>query len=89
MAPAARLVPCSRRPVPLPSAVADRALALRVEGYVASLVDGRRSVADIAARLVEERLLLPDEAAGIVQGFLERLFDEARPLAVPEPEARP
>jgi SAM-dependent methyltransferase/uncharacterized protein YbaR (Trm112 family) len=77
-----------RRPVPLPPAVADRALALRVEGYVASLVDGRRSVADIAARLVEERLLLPDEATGIVQGYLSRLFDEARPLAFLETEAR-
>jgi SAM-dependent methyltransferase/uncharacterized protein YbaR (Trm112 family) len=77
-----------RRPVPLLPAVADRALALRVEGYVASLVDGRRSAADIAARLVEERLLLPDEALGIVQGFLARLFDEARPLAVLGAEAR-
>jgi SAM-dependent methyltransferase len=71
-----------RQPVPLPAAVADRTLALRVEGYVASLVDGRRSVADIAARLVEERLLLPDEALGLVQAFVVRLFDEARPHAV-------
>ncbi|HET9694601.1 MAG TPA: methyltransferase domain-containing protein [Steroidobacteraceae bacterium] len=77
-----------RRPVPLPAAVVDRALALRVEGYVASLVDGRRSVADIAARLVEERLLLPDEASGLVQAFLLRLFDESRPPDVSEPDVR-
>jgi len=61
-----------RRPVPLSAALEHRTLALRIEGYVASLVDGRRSVADIAERLVQERLLLPDEAVGIVRDYLQR-----------------
>jgi hypothetical protein len=64
--------------VPLPAWVAERTLALRVEGYVASLVDGRRSLADIATRLVEERLLLPDEALGLVRNYVARLFRESR-----------
>jgi ubiquinone/menaquinone biosynthesis C-methylase UbiE/uncharacterized protein YbaR (Trm112 family) len=66
-----------RHPVPLLPEVADHTLALRVRGYVASLIDGRRSLADIAARLVEERLLPPGEATGIVRDYLLRLFDEA------------
>lgn len=66
-----------RQPVPLLPEIADHTLALRVRGYVASLVDGRRSLADIAARLVEERLLPPGEATGIVRDYLLRLFDEA------------
>jgi len=66
-----------RHPVPLLPEVADHTLALRVRGYVASLIDGRRSLADIAARLVEERLLPPTEATGIVRDYLLRLFDEA------------
>ncbi len=66
-----------RLPVPLTDDVAQRTLALRVEGYVASLVDGRRSIDAIAARLVEERLLLPDEAGGIVRDYVARLVDEA------------
>jgi uncharacterized protein YbaR (Trm112 family) len=66
-----------RRPVPLPAAVAQRVLALRVEGYVASLVDGQRSIADIAARLVQERLLLPEDAVGVVQDYLRRLLRDA------------
>jgi hypothetical protein len=57
--------------------LARRVLALRVEGYVASLVDGQRSVADIAARLVQERLLLPEEAVGVVQDYLRRLLRDA------------
>ncbi len=67
----------ARHPVPLLPEVADHVLALRVRGYVASLVDGRRSIADIAARLVEERLLPPAEATGIVRDYLLRLHEEA------------
>jgi hypothetical protein len=67
--------------VPLPQAVAEHTLSLRVEGYVASLVDGHRSVQEIAARLVEERLLLPDEALGVVRDYVQRLFDEAQQRA--------
>jgi len=67
----------ARHPIPLAPAVADHALALRVRGYVASLVDGQRSIEDIAARLVQERLLPPTEATGIVRDYLLRLHDEA------------
>ncbi len=67
-----------RHPVPLLPEVADHALALRVRGYVAALVDGRRSLSDIAAKLVEERLLPPTEATGIVRDYLLRLHDEAQ-----------
>ncbi len=67
----------ARHPVPLAPALADHALALRVRGYVASLVDGQRSLEDIAARLVQERLLPPGEATGIVRDYLTRLHEEA------------
>ncbi len=67
-----------RHPVPLLPEVADHALALRVRSYVAALVDGRRSQYDIAAKLVEERLLPPAEATGIVRDYLLRLHDEAQ-----------
>jgi hypothetical protein len=53
--------------------VAQRTLALRVEGYVASLVDGRRSLQDIAAQLASDRLLPADEALELVRGFVLRL----------------
>lgn len=72
-----------RRPVPLSAAVEHRTLALRIEGYVASLVDGRHSVTDIAERLVQERLLLPDEAVGIVRDYVQRLLAAAERGGVP------
>jgi hypothetical protein len=67
-----------RQPVPLLPEVAEHALALRVRGYVASLVDGRRSLVDIATRLAEEKLLPAGEATGIVRDYLLRLHDEAQ-----------
>jgi hypothetical protein len=51
---------------------------LRVRGYVASLVDGHRSLVDIATRLAEEKLLPAGEATGIVRDYLLRLHDEAQ-----------
>jgi hypothetical protein len=65
-------------PVPLLTQVESQALAVRVHAFVASLVDGRRSLRDIADVLVRERLMPPDEALPAVRGFVERLFAEAQ-----------
>ncbi len=66
------------RPVPLLPEVASRVLAMRVYAFVASLVDGRRSLREIAAVLVQERLMAADEAEPAVRDFLQRLHAEAR-----------
>jgi len=65
-------------PVPLLPDVASRVLAMRVYAFVAALVDGQRTVRDIADVLVRERLMAADEAQPAVQAFLQRLFDEAQ-----------
>ena len=65
-------------PVPLLPQVESQALAMRVHSFVASLVDGRRTLRDIADVLVRERLMAADESLPAVRAFLQRLFDEAR-----------
>lgn len=70
-------------PIPLLPSVSARVLSMRVYAFVASLVDGRRSLRDMAAVLVQERLLPEDEALGAVRDFVQRLHDEA--LAAPNP----
>jgi SAM-dependent methyltransferase/uncharacterized protein YbaR (Trm112 family) len=65
-------------PVPLLPEVSSRVLAMRVYAFVASLVDGQRTVRDIADVLVRERLMPADEAESAVRSFLQRLFEEAR-----------
>ena len=70
-------------PVPLLPAVSARVLSMRVYAFVASLIDGRRSLRDMAAVLVQERLLPEDEALGAVREFLQRVHAES--LAMPNP----
>jgi hypothetical protein len=71
------------RPVPLLPEVSSRVLAMRVYAFVASLVDGRRTLRDIAEVLVRERLMTADEAEPAVRAFLQRLFDEAQASSKP------
>ena len=66
------------RPVPLLAELQGRQLEMRVLAYVASLLDGRRSIRDIAGTLAEQRLMTVEEAEPTVRAFLARLHDEAR-----------
>ncbi|MCM2310692.1 MAG: class I SAM-dependent methyltransferase [Steroidobacteraceae bacterium] len=65
-------------PVPLLPELQARQLELRVLAHVASLVDGRRSIRDVARVLVEQRLMAPGEAEATVRSFLARLQAEAQ-----------
>jgi hypothetical protein len=68
-------------PIPLLPEFQGRQLELRVLAYVASLVDGRRSVRDVARVLVEQRLMSETEAEQTVRAFLARLHEESRSRA--------
>ena len=74
-------------PVPLLPEIAARQLELRVLAHVAALVDGRRSVRDVARVLVEQRLMSASEAEPTVRGFLGRLHAEARLRAAGSPSS--
>jgi hypothetical protein len=65
-------------PVPLLPDVSSHLLSMRVHAFVGTLVDGRRTLRDIAEVLVRERLMTSEEAEPAVRAFLRRLFDEAR-----------
>jgi hypothetical protein len=71
----------TERTIPLLPEIQGRQLELRVLAHVASLVDGRRSVRDIARVLVEQRLMSEAEAEPTVRAFLARLHEETRPRA--------
>jgi uncharacterized protein YbaR (Trm112 family) len=66
------------RPIPLSAGFQGRQLELRVLAYVASLVDGHRSVRDVARELVAQRLMSESEAEPTVRAFLARLHAESQ-----------
>ncbi len=66
------------RPVPLLPHFQAQALANRIVAFTLALIDGRRSLGQIAAYLVEQKLLLPGEAEAAVRSFLVALYEESQ-----------
>jgi uncharacterized protein YbaR (Trm112 family)/SAM-dependent methyltransferase len=65
-------------PVPLLQEMQVTAVATRIQAFVMSLVDGRRSLQDMAQVLVDQRLMEGHEAAPAVRGFLVRMYEDSR-----------
>jgi SAM-dependent methyltransferase len=80
--PAPRSLPAwladPRAPVPALPEFQSAALTMRIYGYLATLIDGRRSLADMAQVLANERLMPADEALPAVRGFVTRLWEDSR-----------
>jgi len=68
----------SDRPVPLLEDFKVHAVATRIHAYLMALIDGRRSVRDMARMLVEQRLMAEEDAEPAVRRFLTRMYDDSR-----------
>jgi len=68
----------SRSPVPALPEFRSAALTMRICGYLATLIDGRRSIVDMAQVLEKERLMTTEDALPAVRGFVRRLWEESR-----------
>lgn len=67
-----------RAPVPLLPAFRDQAMATRIHLFIIELIDGKRSLRDMAALMEQQRLMTRDEAEESIRGFLIRLFEDAQ-----------
>ena len=65
-------------PVPLSDAFRAHATATRIHAFLASLIDGRRSIKDMAKLVVEQRLMTAAEAEPALRSFFIRLHDDAK-----------
>ena len=65
------------RPVPRTRAFEMQALSSRVHAFMLALINGERSMHDMARMLVEQRLLSADEAEAQVRLFLTRLHEDS------------
>lgn len=68
----------STLPVPRLPHFETQGLVTRIYAFVMALIDGRRSSRDIAAYLVEQKLMDPADAEAAVRSFLTQLFEESR-----------
>ena len=67
-------------PVPLTQGVQTQATSSQVHGFLLSLIDGRRTLKDIAKIAVERRLLEPQDAEATIRNFLIKMAEESRRL---------
>lgn len=63
-------------PVPRTPAFEMRAISSRVHAFLLAMINGERSMRDMAKMLVDQRLMAPDEADAQVRLFLMRLHEE-------------
>jgi SAM-dependent methyltransferase/uncharacterized protein YbaR (Trm112 family) len=66
----------SDRPVPRTARIESAAIASRVHAFLLALINGDRSLRDMAAVLVEQRLMSAAESESAVRQFLVRLHEE-------------
>lgn len=66
------------QPVPLLPAFELQVMTTRIYSYIMGLIDGRRSVKDMARLLADQRLMTREEAEPAVRGFLTRMYDDSQ-----------
>ncbi len=64
--------------VPLSDSFRSQAAATRIHAFLMSLIDGRRSIKDMAKLVVEQRLMTAAEAEPAIRSFLIKMHDDAR-----------
>lgn len=67
-----------KEPIPAIEHFRVAAMSTRIHAHIMSLIDGRRSITDIAAVLEEQRLMPANEAEASIRGLLIKLFDESQ-----------
>jgi hypothetical protein len=64
-------------PVPALPAFQTQAMSTRVHAFIMSLIDGRRSLKDMAREMEAQQLMSRQEAEQALRGFLIKMYDEA------------
>ncbi|MDQ1303893.1 MAG: hypothetical protein QG595_1876, partial [Pseudomonadota bacterium] len=66
------------QPVPLLPAFELQAMTTRIYSFIMGMIDGRRSIRDMAKLLVDQRLMSRDEAEPAVRTFLIKMHDDSQ-----------
>ena len=55
-----------------------QALSTQVYSYIMSLIDGKRTIADMAKILEQQKLMTQQEAEPAIRTFLIRMYDDSQ-----------
>ena len=67
-----------KEPVPLSSSFRTQAMTTQVYSFMMSLIDGKRSIRDMASVLEKQKLMSKDEAEPAIRSFLTKMYDDSQ-----------
>ena len=67
-----------KEPVPLSQSFRTQAMTTQVYAFIMSLIDGKRTIRDIAGVLEQQKLMSKEEAEPAIRSFLTKMYDDAR-----------
>jgi uncharacterized protein YbaR (Trm112 family) len=65
-------------PVPLLQSFRSQALSTQIYSYIMSMIDGKRTIADMAKILEQQKLMTREEAEPAIRTFLTRMYDDSQ-----------
>jgi len=65
-------------PVPQTASFRQQAMSTQIYSFIMSLIDGKRSIKDMAAILEKQRLMTRDEAVPAIRTFLTKMYDDSQ-----------
>ncbi|NNF48286.1 MAG: methyltransferase domain-containing protein [Woeseiaceae bacterium] len=67
-----------KEPVPLSPSFRQQAMTTQIYSFIMSLIDGKRSIMDMAVVLEKQRLMTREEAIPAIRTFLTKMYDDSR-----------
>lgn len=67
-----------KEPVPLTQSFRSQAMTTQIYSFMMSLIDGKRSIRDMAIVLEKQKLMNRDEAEPAIRSFLTRMYDDSQ-----------
>ena len=65
-------------PVPQTASFRQQAMSTQIYSFIMSLIDGKRSIKDMAAVLEKQRLMTKEEAIPAIRTFLTKMYDDSQ-----------
>lgn len=66
-----------KEPVPLSSSFRQQAMTTQIYSFIMSLIDGKRSIKDMAVVLEKQKLMERSEAESAIRSFMTKMHDDA------------
>lgn len=70
-----------KEPVPLTQSFRQQAMTTQIYSFIMSLIDGKRSIKDMAVILENQKLMSKEEAEPAIRSFLTKMYDDSQRTA--------